>query len=100
MHRHQQTKGSLELICFLHPMVGLSVLVQDFRLILSQISSSTSSQLSQTRWMWLKKYTTQEQFASIRKLLAAQRESTKSPVWAKCESKCNRCGIWHLGADR
>lgn len=73
------------------------VLLQDLRLIVSQISdanapssassSSSSSSpsspplLMQTRWMWLKKYATDEQYSTVRNLLKAEREKRERPVW-------------------
>lgn len=69
------------------------LLLQDLRLLISQIndasaassastnSSTPSPLLVQTRWLWMKKYASEEQYSTVRKILKMEKEKRDRPVW-------------------
>lgn len=64
------------------------LLLQDLRLFLNlQENAATSSDfLVQTRWLWLKRYASTEQFSQVRNILKTAKEQKDKPVWAKFKS--------------
>lgn len=67
------------------------LLLQDLRLLLSAPATtdvSPDSSLAQfmlTRWMWLKRYCSAEQFAAIKRILRDRQDRIEKPVWGLCE---------------
>ncbi|CAO1624140.1 unnamed protein product [Parajaminaea phylloscopi] len=61
------------------------LLLQDLRLLLDSITSGEQQLgadiLNLSRWMWLKRHCTAEQFAAVKELLRRSRAQNDAPIW-------------------
>lgn len=68
-----------------------TLLLQDLRLLLDLSNDSSEAPSAEhlilTRWTWLKRYCSEEQFAALKRLLREKRDAAQVPVWGNCESQ-------------